>query len=112
MTHKQARRRRKKLAARVAGGESRGSVARAIGVCPETVQMACREHGVGWVREDEAPATNMLRIVAALFDRRRTYNTIGTEFGISRQRIQRIYRKAIEAGIPVPERQLAKEASC
>lgn len=52
----------------------------------------------------------MFKIIAALQDETKSYEKIGQEHSVTRQRIQQLAAKAVSVGIKLPNRKLGRKA--
>jgi hypothetical protein len=113
-THKERRLRRKQAAYSVAAGETVNAVAEAFGKSEVWVRDACREHSVDVPLQPRKPYTRRVpyrppsprkkRILKALEDPKRKYQSIADQFGVSKQRVQQIETEARGRGLPIPRR--------
>jgi hypothetical protein len=105
LSHSARLRRREAMAAAVAGGESHGAVARRFGVGVSTVKDAVREFGGLTVRPDSALLKfDSYRVVADLVNTADPLGVVAERHRVSVQRVQQVYARCREAGVPVKVR--------
>lgn len=106
MTREQRRERRKAIADAVIHGASLCEAARQFGVSLETARTACTEWNIVAPRTGRllACSANTLEVVGALFNPDDTLHQIGARFGVTRQAVFAVAKKARAAGIPLPAR--------
>lgn len=97
--------RRERAVAAVRAGVPVAEAAEAEGLRASTLYLYCQEAGVRPPRKVMSPLRDTsYRVLARLWDLSLTQQEIAAEFGVTKQAVSSIYRKARAAGIPVPER--------
>lgn len=93
------------MAAFVKDGNDVSAAARRWGVCPATVEAACRMHKVPFEKFNASAKTdNLLRIVAALCKGVDTQSEISRIAYVPRQYVLQVKKRCKLAGIPVASR--------
>ena len=111
------------MAESVKDGTDTAIAAAKFGVRISQIQGACREFGVSYRRTAAGPGSGRPTTIPVLADLlnppRKTLQVIADKHGISRQAVQQVRSRAIQAGIRVPAtagsqatRAAAKEKSC
>lgn len=96
--------RNKSISEAIASGETLPSVCARFKAPLQAVRNACLENGVKPPSYGAKIGDKSWRILARLFNQAETFEQIGLDFDITRQRVGQIYQKAVNAGIPLPVR--------
>ena len=108
MTHEERRERRKQLSAAVAGGMSVPQAAREFGMGCKYAYLACIEFGGLPDGYAKIIHPSSMQILAKLLNTNESISEIARQCKLTHQRISKIYRLAIEAGIKFPHRKTKK----
>jgi transposase len=95
--------RRKSISLEVAGGRTPSEVAADHGLSIDTVIRACRSNNVSYTRSTLGPGSGHgrpIQILADLISKTMNQNEIAKKHRITRQAVDGIKTRAIEAGIP------------
>lgn len=108
MSRDERKQRRKQMAMCVARGKSLLETAQRFKVTTTTVANACIENGVltgsDRLRNPRSREFVVIQILAQLIEGTATTATIAEHVGVSHWRVQRVYERAIVAGIKLPSR--------
>lgn len=97
MTHYARRQRRTRIRQRLSAGEDLAAIAESEGVCAPFV----RSIGRGIVLPERLTRYATYAIIAALIKTHDSTYAIAKQRGVSKQAVQQVYRKCINAGVPV-----------
>ncbi len=103
MTHPERAARRKEIAEYVRANHSRQEAVVKFGVSIDSVDQACREHGVKPTRYQHRQPKSF-EIVAVLQNTSKTIVEIADERGVEHQWVRELYHAALEGGIKFPNR--------
>lgn len=113
MTHEERREHRREIAEFVrdngANTAALSSACRRFGASLAKVRTACFEFDVPIAGEDRSVLL-ALKIVAELLCNADSFKVIARRHRVSQQRVSQVYRTAVEAGVPVPERARGRPA--
>lgn len=112
MTLEARKQRRAKIAAYVRRGNTAAEAVKHFGVTIVTVRSACIEHNVlqqtDGLRQQTSREVVVLQVLAQLIDTAATLQAIAEHCRLPAWRVQRIYERAIAAGIRMPPRAVTK----
>ena len=111
MTHEEKRQRRETLANNVRGGMTLEQAARRSGLSTAWARRACEEHDVVLPdRRTDKLSHSTYVLIGKLCTSNTPLNQLAQERGISRQAVSAIYRKCLDANIPVKVRKQHEES--
>jgi hypothetical protein len=109
MTGEKRRQIRKNIADDVLSGMTIKELCKKYKVSMHQVHMACKEHGVQPPLHIKLQASTY-SVIADLINTNKSFSQIGREKYITRQRVEQVYHRCKETGIPVKSRSKSRKA--